>query len=304
MSTTFGQVCHRASKLPTGAGIDRVVLEGVVNDRYKTVLNAYPFSRTTQVEYILQTVALYETGTIAVTTATTALTGTDTVWTSAMTGRRIRIAGRNEWYIFTYVSATSATIDRNFEGGTETAATYQIWQPVYALPSNLDVLESVKIFGDDRDLDQIDLEELDKLDPARLRIEADADAYAFFEDDTSSPPLPQIELWPGPQNAIGVPIRYTERIDAITSTSTIFPQWINIECIFAGVEADLCRLARDYAGYTANEARFQSLLIDQIRRETNRRPPVVMKVAERFTAHRINRTTGDLDIASKLRRMQ
>ena len=57
-------------------------------------------------EKFLQTVAEHTTGTgtIGVTNGSTAVTGTGTSWTAAMTGRKFRITGDNEWYTFTYVS--------------------------------------------------------------------------------------------------------------------------------------------------------------------------------------------------------
>lgn len=295
MSTTFGQVCHRASKLPTGAGVDRVVLEGIVNDRYRQVINSHPFARNEQREYILQTTAIYDTGTVEVTNGSTTVTGTGTTFTSAMTGRRFRVTGDSEWYVFTYVGATSGTLDRAYEGTTDTDATYRIFKSVYALPADLDVLQSIKILDTQDDLDQIDVEELDKIDPARVQSSTSPDTYCTFEDDSSTPPVPQIELWPYPTTSIGIPIRYLARIDAITATSTIFPQWLNIECLFAGVESDLCRLAGDYVGAEWNDKRFRGMLMDLIRRETTRQPAVAIQAHPRYRAHRAARYDDDLE---------
>ena len=292
MSTTFGQLLFRASKLPNGTGVDPELLKGYANDRYKRIINHYPWSRILQIDTILQTVVEYATGTLDATLASTTLSGTDTVWTTAMTGRRIRIAGRSEWYTFTRVSGTAGTLDRAYEGDTDTLLTYSIWQPVYALPTDTDVVESLKLFSQNSDLDQVTQEELDKIDPARLQV-GNPVTYAPYEDDSTTPPLPQVELWPGPDSAVGMPLRYLARIDAITATSTIFPQWIPQECLFSGLQADLAGLAGDYTGKQVFEVDFQSHLQALVRKETNREPAEQMRTSERWIEHRRSRASGD-----------
>lgn len=79
----------------------------------------------------------YLTGTIAVTNNSTTITGTSTVWTSAMTDRKIKINGSDEIYTFTYVSATSGTLDKAYLGDTDTSTTYVIWQEAYLLRTNV-----------------------------------------------------------------------------------------------------------------------------------------------------------------------
>ena len=68
----------------------------------------------------------YSTGTVAITKGANALTGTGTTWTSAMTGMTFRIDGDSEEYIFTYVSATTGTLDKNYNDTTRTLSTYKI----------------------------------------------------------------------------------------------------------------------------------------------------------------------------------
>ncbi len=288
---TFGEILLRAAKLPYGAGIDPVLLKGYVNDRHHTIINHYPWSRIRQIDTILQTVAVYQTGTIAFTAGLNTLTGTGTTWTAGMTGRRIRNVVDNEYYTFTYVSTTTGTIDRLYEGETAALASYKIWQPIYALPTDIDVLESIKIFAQNVDIDQTDQESLDKLDASRLLIGNPA-CWAPWEEDASATTLPQIELYPGPDTAVGLPIRYTARVDAYTATSTIYPTWISIECLFAGVEADVCALAKDYNGAQLKEAKFQQLLVEMLRKETNREAPVRLRMNDRWTNHRRARS-GD-----------
>lgn len=79
----------------------------------------------------------YITGTVTIAQGATAITGTGTTWTAAMTGRKIRI-GTNEDYTFTYLSGTTGTISPAYAGTTVTAATYTIYQDTYSLASDCD----------------------------------------------------------------------------------------------------------------------------------------------------------------------
>lgn len=77
----------------------------------------------------------YTTGTVSVTTATTAVTGSGTAWTTNMAGRWLNIpqtasdttSGDDEWYqIASVASATSLTLANQYQGGTVTGGTYTI----------------------------------------------------------------------------------------------------------------------------------------------------------------------------------
>jgi len=78
----------------------------------------------------------YTTGTIAVTHDGAGVTGTSTVWTSAMDGWRMKIDGDDTVYTFTYSSGTYGTISPSYLGDTDTSTTYTLYQTVYALPSD------------------------------------------------------------------------------------------------------------------------------------------------------------------------
>jgi len=83
------------------------------------------------------TVAPYTTGTVAVTADSTTVTGTDTVWSSDMAGRKIRISGGEEYEIVSVNAvAQTLTLSIAYTGATATAATYAIYEPVYTLASD------------------------------------------------------------------------------------------------------------------------------------------------------------------------
>lgn len=92
----------------------------------------------------IQLIEGYSDGTVLITEGSTTVTGTDTTWTSAMSGRKISFSGDLAFYTFTFVSTTSGTLDRNYAKDTDTAATYKIFQDTYAMPSDLLRIEAIK----------------------------------------------------------------------------------------------------------------------------------------------------------------
>lgn len=88
---------------------------------------------------IIETVANYTTGTIAITSGTKAVVGTDTVWTSAMEGRKIRVNDNNPFYrIKTVTDATNIILEENYQGDDVTVATYNIYKDEYRLKPDVD----------------------------------------------------------------------------------------------------------------------------------------------------------------------
>lgn len=290
MSTTLGQLQYRISK--KHPGLDADYLLALINARHNKILNTYDWTHL-WVDTILATVAKYDTGTVAVSVGGTSLTGTDTVWTAAMTGRRIRIASRNEFYVFTYVSATTATIDRAYEGtSAETAAAYRIWQPIYALPSDLDILLSLKVPSTEQDMDQITQELLDNIDPARQTYGVPM-TYAPFEDSSSN--LSQIELYPGNETAVGLPLEYRATVAEFTDTAETFLPWMDVDAIFYGVKADLFADDGKMNESMRFEALFKDRLSDMIASDGDRKESQQMQMSSRFTDHRVARTSDVYD---------
>jgi len=118
--------------------------KGLINDAYTRSLPGIADWTPLVTEAFLTTSAYYSTGTVACTAGATSLTGSGTTWTATMTnnnGWKIKFAGLDNVYAFTYVSATSATISPALEGSTNISGqTYVLFKDEYALPSNFDRL--------------------------------------------------------------------------------------------------------------------------------------------------------------------
>ncbi|MGA9769175.1 MAG: hypothetical protein WBV94_09050 [Blastocatellia bacterium] len=288
---TFGQLLFDLSKLPHGAGVDTVILKNAVNATYREILDKFPWTRLEKSSSI-QTVAIYETGTVAVTQGSTAITGTGTVWTTGMTGRRFRIDGREEFYTFTRTGNGTGTTERTYEGEDDGAASYRIFDNIVTLPSDLRVLESIKVPSINRDLDQIGREQLDQFAPARLDY-GPPEVYAPFDDSAGG--LPQIELYPIPETAEGLPIRYRTAKARLVASGDTLPEWMSEECLKTGVEAYLYGLAGDVGMRDRMRVDFLSLLADQKVVDIERMEPQQMRMASRFTRHRRARAWGNDD---------
>jgi hypothetical protein len=209
-----------------------------------------------------------------------------------MTGRWIRISGQSEYYTFTYVSGTTGTLDRVYESDTETGLSYKISKSVYALPSDLRLLHSMRILTDPDDLDQSSQEELDETAPARESY-GTPDRYALYANDASTPPVAQVELYPIPDAVIGIPYWYSQdpTLFAATATSSFIAPWLSPDAIYSGVEADALRKEKDYAGYDRAEAAYNNHLTEMFHGEATRMGARPLKMAPAYTRHNRQRTT-------------
>ncbi|MCL4417644.1 MAG: hypothetical protein M1365_13280 [Actinobacteria bacterium] len=96
----------------------------------------------------LQVIPFYETGTVAVTIDSRTVTGTSTVWTSAMEGRYIQFSGESSFYKIAKVnSATSITLDQPYTDDTNSGITYKIYKRFYNLISDVD--EVLQFYSED-----------------------------------------------------------------------------------------------------------------------------------------------------------
>ncbi len=135
---------------------------GIINDVYVRVLprmeDWHPIINSDN----LTMTERYNTGTVAVNAAGTALTGTGTTWTSAMTatdGYKIKISGNDNIYTFTFVGATSGTISPALSGANNlTGATYELFRDEYQLNSAFNRFlknGSIYVMSDGREQDTI-----------------------------------------------------------------------------------------------------------------------------------------------------
>jgi hypothetical protein len=110
---TYGQLKFRLTKAFPGVDLD--LIEGWIADRYAEILGELPWSRQ-NVEAMLLTSAPFVTGVAAVQSGSSAVSLVGATWSSSLNGRAFRVASRSEFYQFTFVSTTTASLDRPYEG--------------------------------------------------------------------------------------------------------------------------------------------------------------------------------------------
>lgn len=286
---TFGDINFRLSK--EFPGVDADIRAGIINDRYTQILDRLAWSRL-DAETVLQTVARYTTGTLAVAAIGTALTLTGGTWTTAMTGRQIHIAGRSEYYTFTYVSATTGTLDRAYEGDAETEATYTISQSILTLPAACRIVRSIRNLSVAVPIEKRDRASGDVTDPARL-LTGPPVRWNDWKDSTATPPPPQVELWPSPDLVYSLAVSYTaeQTTFGAADTGVSFLPWTRPAALIAGCRADLNMLPTNSNLGLADmhESLFEKRLAEMVNDESRRQGGSQMTMQSAYTRHRQQR---------------
>jgi len=214
MATTFQNIyedIRTRSKLKES---DDTMIKGYVNDKYKLIANKYPwlwlYETTT-----LVTTAKYNTGTIS-TDGTPTIPGIGTMFTSAMVGRKFKAVGFEEIYtIAAFVSTTEITLDNNFNGDDISDGSYEIFQDLMSLPSDLDSIVSLKQHLTPIKIDPIGIRELERYDPSSNLTTTDPLKYAYTEVDSSG--NKQIILYPPPYRAMILDLKYKKQITELSA---------------------------------------------------------------------------------------
>lgn len=281
---TYGQLKFRLTK--AFPGVDPDLIEGWIADCYQEILGALPWSRL-DVQAVLQTVAPYSTGTVAVTQGSQAVTLTGGAWTAAMSGRAFRLTGDEEEYQFTQTGADTGTLDRTYAGETNAAAAYSIYQAVYPLPADCRFLDEGAFSGGRR----------------RLAMERGQDAYPSlylagepavwwpYMDDGSTPPQMQVRLYPVPDAVYGIPFTYCAEAPNPSATSATLLPWMQPAALIEGTSAKIKRHLKDYSGAQLCTAAFADALAVMVSQEAYRRGPVQMDLGSYYTQHRRGRYT-------------
>lgn len=187
-----------------------------INRSMQHLLDAHPWSFLKQ-EAFVHTVAPYTTGTVAVTNATAAVTGSALVtWTAAMVGRFIRFSTQIPISVISTVTPPNAlALTDLYYGPDLTASTYTIFQRYYTKPILCRDIISVRY---DASLPEKTQEYLNTLDPNR---ESTGQPVYWSNVDNTT-----LELWPVPDDVYMVMVRYNKLVlDLAAETdSTLIPE--------------------------------------------------------------------------------
>jgi hypothetical protein len=269
-------------------GLDLDVLDGFIADRHSEILQELLWSRR-DAAGIIMTVAPYATGTVAVVQGSAAVALTGGTWVAGMTGRQFRVDGQAEAYTFTRTGAATGTLDRPYEGDSAAAGTYNIFRSVYTLPADCRVVED----------DAFSTYALTRLSRPALNAAAPGrpaygtpQIWASYLDDASTPPNMQVELYPIPDAAIGIPFVYTAEASVPGSSSTAFAAWMEPStALVEGVTGKILRTPqfKDLAGAQLAMVESKNALATMRNNEAQRLPHTQMELSSYYTAHRRRR---------------
>lgn len=313
MSTWGGLRMQLALSMP---GVPLDSWDEFINGRYEQVLEAADWQGV-KYHAALQTIAAYQStsDTVTLTVGSASVAGVGTAWTSAATlGMKLYRPGDTVIYtVAAWGSSNSLTLDRPYEGkGTDLAgvvyagAAYVLMQNVYALPADVRTVVSLIDPVSGLPLQQMSKEGLDAAAGVRTLVQ-DPQCWALTDDSTEeSPPVAhQVELYPPPMRARGISVEYLHAADGFDGSNTgAGPMpWVSMSVLLYGCRAD----GHAYlAGQSAEpgphlqlvkmyEAKFQEELARLLRVEfQQRRPKTALRMADRFTRHRLARSTRGL----------
>lgn len=287
--STWGQLRLLLQK--DGPGLDPDLLDGYLNTRYGDILDRYPW-KGLEVETSIQTTAAYNTGTVSVTQGTNAIVGTGTVFTSAMTGAQFRVSTDNAVYVFTFVDATHATLDRNYEDSTNAVAAYWIYEDEYVLPAPAKTVLSVVCPETGEGLEDWTTQKIiDSIRPRQSPGIPIAFAMAADTSENTPPVFHTLKLSPPPMFARGYPLRYqkaTAGFDGQTTGASPLP-WVSDNALLCGCRADIKYKLKDVTGAEAQEAKYEKAIAVMLRVDATRRGNSPVVLGRNWTGYRVRR---------------
>jgi len=202
----------------TGADANLLIeVKKNINQRYENILSLLGhrdpiFGRGNST---LETVASYSTGTVEV-DGTTALAGTDTVWTEAMEGRKFKLDSFSEVYVLdNYTSGTVFTLTMacNEDAGDELS--YVIYQDEIDLPDDCVEVVSIGQYRSPEQMIKIGFRKMQELQLSSPYSDGsvviqDPRYWCYKDKDT-------IIVWPAPSRVIILPIDYTKDLTRLSA---------------------------------------------------------------------------------------
>ena len=283
---TVGKLKLRMLKQFPGTDLD--VLEGFISDRHGEIMQELPWTRL-NVSAVLQTVAPYDTGTVAVGTGAMSVSLTGGTFTPQMTGRFFRVTGRTESYTFTYQDPVTGLLGRPYEGPVDMAASFKVYQSVYSLPDDVRILPDDGMSGEFGPLLRTDWAELNAISPTRAGFGYPS-WWALRMDDTNTPPGMQVELYPIPEHAYALPYTYVGEVGVPTQSTAAFQAWMEpASAMVEGVTGKILRLQKDYVGAQLAMAEAARAVKLMRATECERMGPARMKLGSYYTRHRARR---------------
>jgi hypothetical protein len=207
------------------------------------------------------------------------LTDSEAVQISSISGNSVGITR----------SALGTSAASHTSGATVTPLIpYTIFQHIYPLPSDCRLLEDEAFSGKFGPMKRTTGAQLNESDPWRETTGV-PQQWASYMDDNSTPPLMQVELWPVPEKAVGIPFTYATQDGPLTSTSTLLKVWLQPAALIEGVTARIKAHLKDYTGAQLHQAASGIALKLMRSTEAQGLAPTQMKLSSHYTQARRRR---------------
>ncbi len=292
---TWGQLRMQVQQTLPGLTLDKC--DEYLNTTYARVLDHRKWLGLEETAYV-ETAAPYQstTDTVTLTQGSNAVTGVGTSWTSALTGLKFQTQQTGAIYTFTVLTATTATLDRPYEGTGGSGLAYWLLTLRYPLPTDCKRVIDVLSADDGYPLADLSTRSLDGAVgwrdvvgmPAVYNVRPSPEA---LDGGTTW----QIEFYPIAQYAKGYLVRYERSTSAFNGTNTASSPlpFVSDQVLLSGARAKAYADAGRRGEYNSQIAFQERLFADELntmakadRRKGNTRP---FRVPDRFTRHRLER---------------
>jgi len=213
-TTTFGALRRRVQVL-TGNRIDAVRASILLNQKFTEIAESYSWSWL-KGHNILTTTAARSDGAVTLTTPTT-VTGVGTSFGAGDIGSYLRVALDVSYYRITNVVGQVLTLENQYAGGSFTASAYVVFRHIYPLVAEARRLLQIAHWARLRETTQQIISESDAL----LTLSDIPTHFAYAGQHASG--AMQIQLYPVPSAAIGLPYDYLKTIAEPTDDATMVP---------------------------------------------------------------------------------
>jgi hypothetical protein len=199
--------------LRSGVNLPADAVKKYIGDRYQDILSQYEFPHIRRRTFAFSTEAPKTQGTVSVTKGGRLVTGVGTSFASTDVNKLFRVDGaRVPYMIAGFTSATSITLDTDYEEETVSGASYKILTHRYALPLDFEWMENVYHPKTGRTLAQVSMRELDELDPQRADVQDNPLRFAIFDNR-------ELEIHPVPNASTRLVVSYFRAVPRITRNS-------------------------------------------------------------------------------------
>lgn len=223
--------------------------------------------------------APYTTGTVALTNDSTAVAGTDTVWTSGMVGQEFYVgADSNRVYRITSVTdGTNLVIDPAYMGATTASTTYSIRTIRYAMASDFDRPRGgvYDEYGREVSVAEVDLSAYEQL---RLQDHMTSSLPVAMAWDSGGPGQASTRylfVHPAPSQAVMLRGSYQAR--PVVATDSVAPDWPEryLYLLHEMLRTELA-MQKNRGGNPVLIQKFEQMVDDAFRRDTQRTGPVTI----------------------------